>query len=254
MFPRIGFSRWLIGGMILALLLISGCTAPTQPTLTPPPTPTPAPTRTPTNTPTPTATATLEPTPNPAEIPTPTAIPTPEGPILPPEFYPEWIKSEVKIEGLDEEFWEKALNRTRSGIHIDPKYADVLVQQLIDWDNLPESMEFIGMEIDVKNPRFGLWASDSFAYQNGEWIYDHDFIPISALRKSVYAKFGESTWRKWIDRDNKLRRDILTNFDGYNDMFIIITLQNLDTGVLYQIDFEIEDLLARPVLVGTVSP
>ena len=68
MFPRIGFSRWLIWGMILALLLISGCTAPAQPTPTPPPTPTPAPTLIPTNTPTSTATATLEPTPNPTEI------------------------------------------------------------------------------------------------------------------------------------------------------------------------------------------
>ena len=111
------------------------------------------------------------------------------------------------------------------------------------------------MMISVKPLNFGgSWTSDSFVYQDGEWVYKEDFAPHSTFRKSVYAKFGESTWRKWIDRDNKLRREILTNFDGYNDMFIRITLQNLDTGALYQIDFEIEDLLARPVLVGTVSP
>ena len=95
---------------------------------------------------------------------------------------------------------------------------------------------------------------DSFVYRDGEWIYEHNYAPGSTFIINVYAKFGESTWRKWIDRDNKLGKEILTSFDGYNDIFVMFVLQNLDTGALYQIDFEIEDLLARPVLVGTVSP
>ena len=230
MFPRIRFSRWLIGGMILALLLISGCTAPTL---------------TPTYTPTPTATV----TPTPTETPTPTAIPTPEGFVLPPEFYPEWIKSEVKIEGIDEGFW---VDRTRSGTYIDAKYADVLAKQIVDWDNLPESVEVIGIEIYTK--ALTGWTIDAYFYNNGQWErVDFDSANYTIPRISATNKLTREDWYEWLALERKVKKQTLHLSGDPKAVVAQITLYDSQTNTYYVVEMGIVNGVAKPIFVGFVS-
>jgi len=237
MFPRIGFSRWLIGGMILALLLISGCAAPAQPTPNPPPTPTPAPTRTPTNTPTPTATLEPTPTPNPTETPTP----MPEGFVLPPELYPKWLKSEVKVEGLDTSFRRQFPAVINSQTRVDPKYAELVARQLLDWDNLPENIEVVGLTIRL-NPQ-GFF---SFFHRDGQWIYSKMEMPGERFDENLSFK----DWGKWWSMKDEIFEETVYSANNREPIIVELVLCDSQTDACYEPVVEIKNGIATPVLVG----
>ena len=180
---------------------------------------------------------------------------------MPPEFYPEWIKSEVKIEGLDDEFWKKALNHSRPGIHIDPKYADVLAKQLIDWNNLPEGLEIIGLEILVKSGTSG-WGLDGFFYRDGQWVYADFDQPGFSLPEiqfyNTFQKFGpegvEIRMKKWVYPRFEVLEQIFSPDSPKNALAVELTLYDTQANVYYEVLVEIKDGVANPMLVGAVSP
>ena len=174
---------------------------------------------------------------------------------MPPEFYPEWIKPEVKVEGLDDGFWNKIFNRTRSGIHVDPKYADVLAQQLIDWNNLPENVEVVGIEIFMKS--FDFWTSDPFFYRDGQWEYvdrgkaDDVPLPEDGFHDNLIIQLGWNGYReKWRKLDFSLRKQILHQSGDPNALVVELSFYDSETDTYYQTVIGIQNGIAKPVLVG----
>ena len=175
---------------------------------------------------------------------------------MPPEFYPEWIKPEVKVEGLDDEFWKEAYN---FGYHphgtIAPKYLDLLLKQLADPENMPEGMEVKGMKVLI--PDYGAWTSNGneYFYREGKWVVavgNED--PSNIFEDPLFMRLGQDGWSEWRSQMTEKRRGFFSSVTG-QALAVPVFFYDSKNGLAYYVEYGISEdengnVVATPIHVA----